>query len=133
MTSIRSSGASASDGEQGPVMSLPPQIVFFGWDEAILNDAARAQVREAADNYRGEGVQVRLEGHTDRSGSADYNIALSERRAAAVRNYLLALGIAPTAITTKAWGEARPQVETPNGIREPLNRRVEIILGSRPD
>jgi outer membrane protein OmpA-like peptidoglycan-associated protein len=123
-------GSRAMDGMQCPVAMIPPRIVFFPWDSAELIGAAREQLNQVADDYRrGGSVQIRLEGHTDRSGSESYNLALSERRAAAVRDYLLAMGVISTAITVKGWGESRPQVETDDGMREPNNRRVEILFG----
>ena len=70
-----------------------------------------------------------LAGHTDRSGSTTYNMGLAERRNASVRGYLSSRGIPDTRITSEAFGESRPRVETADGVREPQNRRVEIMYG----
>ncbi len=71
---------------------------------------------------------VIIEGHADRSGSQSYNTALSGRRARAVRDEMVRLGIPASAISVQAFSEDRPAVETPDGVREPLNRRVEAII-----
>jgi outer membrane protein OmpA-like peptidoglycan-associated protein len=70
-----------------------------------------------------------LAGHADRSGPADYNVGLSQRRANNVRSYLAGHGIPDGVMTTQAFGESRPLVETADGVREPQNRRVEVTFG----
>ena len=70
-----------------------------------------------------------LAGHADKSGSDSYNVGLSQRRADSVRAYLAGKGIPETAMSTEAFGESRPLVETADGVREPQNRRVEITFG----
>ncbi len=104
-------------------------LVFFGLDEATLDAEARRVVAEAAEAYRTTGAaRVTVTGHTDTSGSAAYNLALSERRAEAVANELVQLGVPDADITTIAAGETEPLVPTADGVREPQNRRVEIVL-----
>ena len=68
-------------------------------------------------------------GHADRSGSAQYNIGLSERRNASTRAYLTARGIPDGNITSQGFGESQPRVPTADGVRELQNRRVEITYG----
>jgi outer membrane protein OmpA-like peptidoglycan-associated protein len=70
-----------------------------------------------------------LSGNADKSGSADYNVGLSQRRADAVRSYLSGRGVPDTAVSTEANGESRPLVETADGVREPQNRNVQITFG----
>jgi len=70
-----------------------------------------------------------IAGHTDRKGSDQYNVGLSQRMAANVRTYLAQRRISDGVMTTEAFGESRPLVETPDGISEPQNRRVEITYG----
>ena len=74
-------------------------------------------------------AQVVLAGHTDRSGPDQYNVGLSQRRADTVKAYLAGHGIPDGVMTTQAFGESRPLVETADGVREPQNRRVEITFG----
>lgn len=114
-----------------PVVPIPPAIVYFGWDEDTLTDRARETLNGVIENYRrgGAATQVVLAGHADRSGSASYNVGLSQRRANRVRDYLTAGGIGAGAMTTQAFGETRPAVDTADGVREPDNRRVEITFG----
>jgi outer membrane protein OmpA-like peptidoglycan-associated protein len=104
-------------------------LVFFDWDSATLTSQAQNIVRSAASEAQRAGkVRLRLTGHADRSGSNRYNQGLSMRRAVAVRSQLQRLGIGRNDIAVFARGEAEPLVPTADGIREPQNRRVEIIL-----
>jgi OOP family OmpA-OmpF porin len=113
-----------------PVTQIPPAIVYFGWDEDTLTDRARQTLDGVLANYRAGGSPaVVLAGHADRSGSASYNVGLSQRRANRVRDYLTAGGIGGGSLTTQAFGETRPAVDTADGVREPDNRRVEITFG----
>lgn len=116
-----------------PVVQAPvvgPFIVFFDWDRSDITPQAAAILDNAAAAYQQTGqAQVVLAGHADRSGSADYNVGLSQRRADAVRSYLSGRGVPSGAIATEAFGESRPLVETADGVREPQNRRVEIQFG----
>ena len=123
-------GTRVLETEQCPTVTLPPAIVYFGWDEDDLTDRARQTLQEVAQNYRATGqAAVTLAGHADRSGSAGYNVGLSQRRANAVRDHLVSLGVPAGSITSQAFGETRPAVETADGVREPDNRRVEITFG----
>lgn len=116
--------------------ALPPAaaaprdfLVFFDFDEATLTPTGAEIVRRAAEMFRTVGAaRLDLTGYTDRAGSAAYNLALSRRRADAVRAYLLQLGVPEAAITETARGEENPRVPTAAGVREPQNRRVEIVL-----
>ena len=107
-----------------------PFIVFFDWDRADITPQAASILDNAAEQYRATGnAQVVLAGHADRSGSDQYNVGLSQRRAENVRQYLAGRGIPEGVMRTEAFGESRPAVETADGVREPQNRRVEITFG----
>ena len=107
-----------------------PYIVFFDWDKDDITAQAAAILDNAAAAYQTCGqAQVVLAGHADRSGPADYNVGLSQRRANNTRAYLSGHGIPDGVITTQAFGESRPLVETADGVREPQNRRVEVTYG----
>ena len=69
-----------------------------------------------------------MAGHADRSGDAAYNQRLSQRRAEAVAAELVRDGVARGNISVQAFGESRPLVPTADNVREPQNRRVEIVL-----
>jgi outer membrane protein OmpA-like peptidoglycan-associated protein len=73
-------------------------------------------------------TRIEVSGHADRSGSDAYNQALSMRRAEAVAAELTRRGVPRTEMVIQAFGESRPLVPTADGVREPQNRRVEIIL-----
>jgi len=112
-------------------MAIPgPFIVFFDWDMDEITPQAAAILDNAASQYQATGqARVVLAGHADRSGSDEYNIGLSQRRANNVGRYLEGRGVAAGSISTEAFGESRPLVETADGVREPQNRRVEITMG----
>jgi outer membrane protein OmpA-like peptidoglycan-associated protein len=123
-------GTRVPEAQQCPVVAIPPAIVFFDWDKDELTAEARNTLNGVAENYRRGGqTQVVLAGHADRSGSDAYNVGLSQRRANRVRDYLTTQGIPGGSLTTQAFGEERPRVETADGVREPDNRRVEITFG----
>jgi len=104
-------------------------LVFFDWDRSDVTAEADAILNDAAAYAKTTGaVRIASTGHADRSGSDKYNMALSMRRANAVKARLLALGVPENEISIDAKGEAEPLVPTEDGVREPQNRRVEIVL-----
>jgi len=105
-------------------------LVFFEWNSTNLSAQAVDILKQAAASYRTSGnAPVSDTGHADRSGTDAYNMALSQRRANVVRDALGREGVPPAAITTLAKGESQPLVPTADGVREPQNRRVEIVVG----
>jgi OOP family OmpA-OmpF porin len=116
-----------------PVAAAPAPartyLVFFDWDRADLTDRARQIIAEAATNARAvSATRIEVSGHADRTGTAQYNQRLSVRRAEAVAAELVRRGIARNEITIQGFGFDRPLVPTAMGVREPQNRRVEIVL-----
>lgn len=104
-------------------------LVFFDWDSDTLTPEAMAILSAAADNAKtGKVVSIDLTGHADTSGKKNYNMKLSNRRANIVKNELMRLGVTDADIMTIAKGEAAPLVSTGDGVREPQNRRVEIMF-----
>lgn len=104
-------------------------IVFFDWDKAVLTDRARQIVSEAAQNSkRVQLTQIEVNGYTDTSGTPQYNQGLSVRRAQAVAAELVKDGVPRGEISIHGFGETHPLVPTGPNVREPQNRRVEIIL-----
>ena len=107
-----------------------PYIVFFEWDKDDITPEASTILNNAVSAYANCGAaSVMLAGHADRSGTATYNVGLSQRRAANVRSYLAGRGIPDGRITTEAFGESQPRVPTADGVRELQNRRVEVTYG----
>ncbi len=104
-------------------------LVFFDWDRADLTARARQIIAEAANNANAAKVtRIEVDGHADRSGTPAYNQKLSLRRADNVAAELVRLGIPKSEIDVMAFGDTHPLVPTAAGVREPQNRRVEIIL-----
>jgi outer membrane protein OmpA-like peptidoglycan-associated protein len=104
-------------------------LVFFDWDKATLTDRARQIIREAAANSTHvQYTRIEVNGYTDTSGTPQYNMGLSIRRATAVKAELIRDGVPAAAISTQGFGETHLLVPTGPGVREPQNRRVEIII-----
>ncbi|WP_458096820.1 OmpA family protein [Roseomonas sp. WA12] len=104
-------------------------LVFFDFDRADLTDRARQIIAEAAQAVNSTGTtRIEVAGHADRSGTPQYNQRLSQRRAEAVAAELTRQGVGRGQISVQAFGESRPLVATADGVREPQNRRVEIVL-----
>lgn len=105
-------------------------LAFFDFDSAKLNATGTQVVDAVAEQIkkRKDLKSVRLVGHTDSSGSAQYNMRLSARRADAVRSALASRGVNPDLLETVAQGENNLMVSTPNNTREPANRRVEVTF-----
>jgi outer membrane protein OmpA-like peptidoglycan-associated protein len=104
-------------------------LVFFDWDKADLTARAQQIIAEAAQNStRVASTRIDVAGHADKSGTPAYNQGLSLRRANNVAAELVRLGVPRTAISISAFGDTKPLVPTAAGVREPQNRRVEIVL-----
>jgi len=111
------------------VMAVGPFTVYFGFNSSSLDSAATALINSLASHkYANDELgYVILSGHTDRSGSSDYNEMLSDKRVMAVSDAFMAKGITARVQST-FYGEDRPATATDDGAREPKNRRVEITL-----
>ena len=104
-------------------------LVFFGWDHADLTERARQIIAEAAQaSTRVQVTRIEVDGYTDLSGTAAYNLRLSARRAKSVTAELVRNGVGRGEIGIHGRGENDPMVATAQGVREPQNRRVEILL-----
>ena len=104
-------------------------LVFFDWDKATLTDRARQIIKQAADNStRVQYTRIEVNGYTDTSGTAKYNQGLSVRRAQAVQAELVRDGVPKNVISIQGFGDTHLLVPTGPGVREPQNRRVEIII-----
>jgi OOP family OmpA-OmpF porin len=104
-------------------------LVFFDFDRSNLTPRALDIVKEAATVAKsGQNARVTCTGHTDTAGPANYNLALSLRRANMVKDALVREGVKPEAISVVGKGETALLVGTKDGVREPQNRRVEIVI-----
>jgi outer membrane protein OmpA-like peptidoglycan-associated protein len=103
--------------------------VFFDFNKSDITAAAAKVIQQASDSVKaGNLTQINVTGHTDTVGSAKYNQALSERRAVAVKQQLIADGVPNNEIATSGVGKSGLLVPTADGVREPQNRRAEIVL-----
>jgi hypothetical protein len=108
-------------------------VVFFDTDQATLTPEGARVVAQAAEAYQETGgARIVVTGHTDTAGSADYNLELSLRRAEMVAAELQRQGVPATDITTLGRGEEDLLVPTADGVSEPRNRRVEIVVPQPP-
>lgn len=103
--------------------------VLFAYDMAQIDQQERAKIEKVAQYLRrNAGVGVIVEGHCDERGSREYNMALGERRALAVRAYLIGLGIDPDIIQTVSYGEEKPLLFGHDEESWRVNRRAEFVL-----
>ena len=104
-----------------------PDRVFFATNESVLTTASRETLRKQAGWLRKNSkVNVVLEGHADERGTREYNLALGQRRAETVSDYLILNGINKNRITVKSYGEEKPAVYGQDEMSYSKNRRVEI-------
>ena len=117
-----------------PVVVAPPRtersfVIYFPFDRSDLTPEAQSVVRGAAGYARdGKGSHLAIVGYTDSSGSLGYNQALSERRARAVADAFVAAGVDAGGLDVSWKGESDLAVPTPDGTKEPLNRRASILV-----
>jgi len=112
-----------------PVPAGRSFMVFFDWDKFNLTDRARAVIRDAAATSKSvQHTRLEVNGYADTSGNPKYNMGLSMKRAQTVAAELVRNGVAKNEIVIKAFGDTVLLVPTGPGVREPQNRRVEIII-----
>ena len=119
-----------------PAPAAPPPppphqvyLVFFDWDKYNITPEGTQILEAAAAHFKAGGaVQIQVTGYTDLTGSAGYNQRLSERRANAVAVALEGMGVPRNEMVVAGRGMNDPRVPTPLGVREPQNRRVEIVF-----
>ena len=126
-TPAPSTGGSGSQSEPVAAKDLAP--VFFGYDSANLDEAARAALDRNARLLRESGNwRITVEGHCDERGTVEYNLALGERRARVVRDWLLDAGIAAGRVEMVSYGKERPFDEGHDESAWVNNRRAQFVL-----
>lgn len=102
--------------------------VYFDYDKSTLSAESRETLKKNAEWMKKNAkVSVQIEGHTDSRGSIEYNLALGERRANAVKAYLQTLGIGSGRLKTISYGKERPLVQAENEEAWSKNRRANFV------
>tara|TARA_Y100001970_G_scaffold208235_1_gene253744 strand:- start:163 stop:690 length:528 start_codon:yes stop_codon:yes gene_type:complete len=130
VASTDSSSSSDSSSEEGIVPGSQEDLivnvgdrVFFGYDSAELDSDAQELLQEQVAWIKQHDVTVTIEGHCDERGTREYNLALGEKRAQAVKNYLTSMGVSASKVSTISYGKERPAVVGSNDGAWSQNRR----------
>ena len=119
-----SAAGGPAPGTQADLVVNVGDRIFFGTDRYDLSSEGRQTLdAQAAWLQQYPNLSVTIEGHADERGTREYNLALGERRANSVRNYLAALGVSPSRINTVSYGKERPAVPGANDSAWSQNRR----------
>tara|TARA_Y100000590_G_scaffold37823_1_gene40701 strand:+ start:51 stop:554 length:504 start_codon:yes stop_codon:yes gene_type:complete len=133
-TGVFNSSADA-DGSEGIVPGSQEDLivnvgdrVFFGYDSAELDQDAQELLQDQVAWIKEHNVSVTIEGHCDERGTREYNLALGEKRAQAVKNYLIGLGVSSNNVSTISYGKERPAVVGSNEGAWSQNRRSVTLV-----
>lgn len=108
------------------------RVVYFAYDSDVIDAAGRAVIeRHARYLVANPALVIKVEGHADERGSSEYNLALGQRRAEAVRRALALLGVADARVEATSWGEERPLDTARDEAAWQRNRRGEIVYTQR--
>ena len=108
------------------------QDVFFGYDQWTLSDTGMEALNHDAQWLKDHpGALMKVEGHADERGTADYNIVLGDKRAKAARSYLIESGVGPKQLVTVSYGKARPFCTDPAESCYQQNRRGHVLLNMK--
>ncbi len=134
IASLSSSGMSARQRaeitkEEKAAIEAGLQDVFFGYDQWSLSDAGMEALNTDAQWLKDHpGAVMKVEGHCDERGTADYNIVLGDKRAKAARSYLIESGVVPKQVAIVSYGKARPFCADPTESCYQQNRRGHVLL-----
>jgi peptidoglycan-associated lipoprotein len=121
-------GEGTGAGDDAAMAAGAGRIIYFDFDSSEIRPEYAEIITAAARRLAAApGLRIRLEGHTDERGSREYNIALGERRAQAVRRALLLQGVGDPQVLTVSFGEERPATDGSDEAAYEKNRRVEIV------
>jgi peptidoglycan-associated lipoprotein len=103
--------------------------IYYNFDSAALSESARSTLSKNADSMmKHPASKINIEGNCDERGSAEYNLALGERRAKAARQYLVTLGIEPGRLSTISYGKEKPALQGNGEEAWAKNRRAEFVI-----
>lgn len=107
----------------------PFQDIYFDFDQSSVREDAKPVLQQiAAYMQKNPDVKLVIEGHCDSRGTAEYNMALGERRAESVKKYLIALGVKPASLSTVSYGKEKPLVQGDTEDAWAKNRRAHFVL-----
>ncbi len=113
--------------DDSAAVDFKSMTVFFGFDDYTLNAEAQGTLNTLSEKLKAKaGLVVQIEGHCDERGSIEYNLALGDRRAQSVKNYLTQLGVDASRLTTISYGEERPAADGHSEDAWAKNRRAEF-------
>ena len=116
---------------QAELANVLQQRIYFDYDrDALRDDAASVLDAKAAILLANPGVTLAITGHTDERGTAEYNLALGQRRAAQVKRYLASKGVPDSRLTTQSLGDSQPAVQGTDESAYQQNRRAEFQAGN---
>jgi peptidoglycan-associated lipoprotein len=137
IASLSSSGMSARQRaeitkEEKAAIEAGLQDVFFGYDQWSLSDTGMEALNGDAQWLKDHpGAVMKVEGHCDERGTADYNIVLGDKRAKAARSYLIESGVGPKQVAIVSYGKARPFCTDPTEPCYQQNRRGHVLLNMK--
>jgi peptidoglycan-associated lipoprotein len=118
----------APPGPGAQTVETPLKDIFFDFDKSVLREDAKKTLNENIQWLKANAqIRIVIEGHCDERGTNEYNLALGERRAKAVRDYLVAGGIDAKRISTISYGEERPFVLGHDESAWKFNRRAHFV------
>ena len=127
LTGCGGGGDRPGSGALRAAMEAAGNVVYFDLDQSVLRPDARRVLDAHIAVLRRNNASIRLEGHADERGTREYNLALGERRANSVADYMSVNGISGRRIETVSYGEERPVALGSGEFNWRQNRRVEII------
>lgn len=114
--------------DTGSTLTVRLDSVYFDFDSFALTSASRSSLQQIADTLKSSaGARVQIEGHCDERGSNEYNLALGEKRARAVEEYLISQGVDASRLSTISYGEERPAAPGSDEESWSKNRRAEFV------
>lgn len=127
--------AAVAEPEPAPApapVAFKAETVFFGYDDYTLSSEAQNKLQGLSQHLSTDKASVvQVEGHCDERGSIEYNLALGERRAQSVKNYLTQLGVEASRLSTISYGEEKPAVDGHDEAAWAKNRRAEFSISNQ--
>ena len=123
---VENAAAMAEAQAQAAAINSADTVFYFAFDKAVLSDDSRAALVENAQFLMSNPRAVRLEGHADERGTREYNMALGERRANAVKDFMIMQGVSGSMIEVISYGEEQAASFGSSAAAWSMNRRVEL-------